>query len=140
FPLDARWPKGADSAREYVSSLYSLKRSQLFGIVFGLSHSSGDAEEITQESFLRLYLHLRSGNELSGDPMNWLVCVARNLVVDRARKASRESPQDESGWRAAENSRPSPDPSPETLALLNDQQRETARLLNTLEGLERECL
>jgi RNA polymerase sigma-70 factor (ECF subfamily) len=140
LPWDAPWPKDPDAARRYVSSLYSLKKSHLFRIVLSLTAAASDAEEITQEAFLRLHSHLRAGHELSGDPMNWLVSVARHLAIDRARKAKRESTQDESGWRATEQRLPALDPSPEAQALLTDQQRETARLLETLQGLERECL
>jgi RNA polymerase sigma-70 factor (ECF subfamily) len=111
----------------------------LYNVVFTLNRNAGDAEEITQEAFLRFYAHLKSGRQVTGDPMNWLVCVARNILVDRARRSRREGTRHESDWRRIANHRDR-SASPESIAIITHQQHETDRLIASLEGLQRECL
>jgi RNA polymerase sigma-70 factor (ECF subfamily) len=123
-----------------VGSLYSLKKSHLYNVVFGLSRNASDAEEVTQETFLRFYAHLKSGRQVTGDPMNWLVCVARNMVVDRARRSQRENTRHESDWKRIARSHCDRAASPESRVILTHQEQETVRLINTLHGTERQCL
>jgi DNA-directed RNA polymerase specialized sigma24 family protein len=44
-----------------------------------------DAEEVTQEAFLRLHETLLSGTEIS-EPGGWLLTVARRIMIDRAKR------------------------------------------------------
>jgi RNA polymerase sigma factor (sigma-70 family) len=43
-----------------------------------------DAEDVTQEAFLRLRATLLSGTQID-EPRRWLVTVARHLMIDRGR-------------------------------------------------------
>jgi RNA polymerase sigma-70 factor (ECF subfamily) len=135
----AEWPVDPDGLRKQVGALYSLKKSHLFNVVFTLNRNMGDAEDITQETFLRFYAYLKSGRQVTGDPMNWLVCVAKNIVIDRARRSGRERTGQESDWRRFAK-RGDCKASPESLAILTRQQQETDRLIGSLEGLQRQCL
>ncbi len=48
-----------------------------------------DAEDLTQEVFIRIYLTLRSYRAESSSLSGWLMHVARNLLIDRYRRARR---------------------------------------------------
>src|SRR6266480_193088 len=138
LPWDGLWPADPDQLRQHVGSLYSFKKAHLYSVVFALTRNPDDAEEVTQETFLRFYVHLKSGRQVAGDPMNWLVCVARNMVVDRARRSRRENTRYASDWRRIGHSFCDHGLSPEAFAILTGQEQETIRLLNTLEGLQRQ--
>src|ERR1041385_3476301 len=71
--------------------------------------------------------------------MNWLVCVARNIVVDRVRRSRREGTPHESDWGRIANCRDR-SASPESMAILTRPQQENARLIASLEGIQRDCL
>jgi RNA polymerase sigma factor (sigma-70 family) len=47
-----------------------------------------DAEEVTQEAFLRLHATLLAGTEIS-EPGGWLLTVARRIMIDRAKRDAR---------------------------------------------------
>lgn len=47
-----------------------------------------DAEEVTQEAFLRLHATLLSGTEIN-EPGAWLLTVARRIMIDRAKRDAR---------------------------------------------------
>jgi len=50
------------------------------------------AEEVTQEIFLKVYQNLRSYSASTGSLRNWIMRVARNLIIDHYR-ASRHDRQ-----------------------------------------------
>ena len=54
-------------------------------------HSKEDAEDITQEAFLRF---LCSGYEDQGKSLNLLYSIARNLCIDEVRRRHPEAPLD----------------------------------------------
>ena len=54
---------------------------------------SGAAEDLTQEVFIRVYRSLNQYDPRQGDLQNWLMRLARNLVIDDYRKRQR-APQD----------------------------------------------
>jgi RNA polymerase sigma-70 factor (ECF subfamily) len=45
-----------------------------------------DAEDITAEAFQRAYVAWGSGHGPSGQPLPWLLLIARRLVIDKARR------------------------------------------------------
>jgi RNA polymerase sigma factor (sigma-70 family) len=51
--------------------------------------AAADADDLTQEVFIRLYRHLRAGNRFS-DLRPWLLRVARNLLLDWRKANQRE--------------------------------------------------
>jgi RNA polymerase sigma-70 factor (ECF subfamily) len=57
-------------------------RTKIFGLTFGLLHNRGDAEEITQDTFIRAY---RGLGRFRGDASlaTWLYRIAMNLARNR---------------------------------------------------------
>ncbi|HEY5986710.1 MAG TPA: sigma-70 family RNA polymerase sigma factor, partial [Streptosporangiaceae bacterium] len=93
--------------------------------------SAGDAEDVVQTAWLRLLAHLQDIHTPSALTA-WLVTTTRREAW-RARSAERRQVPSDQDWLAAI---PDPRPSPETLAVSDDQRRE---LWNALAQLSRRC-
>ncbi len=68
--------------REYAESLYRY--------LAGIFGSEDDAEEITQEAFLRLYEALENGTQIE-KPDAWVFTVARRLMLDRVKQSRNDA-------------------------------------------------
>ena len=64
--------------------IFSRDAAALFRYLRRLSGSTQQAEDILQETFLKLHLHLKSGSSLD-NPRAWLFRVGTNLARDRAK-------------------------------------------------------
>lgn len=91
----ARW--GSEQA---FAELYRLHASAIHTLAFRLTSNTAAAEDITQETFLKMLQFL---NGIRDDvPLRpWLKKVAANAAIDRLRKERRYSAaEDESEWAA----------------------------------------
>lgn len=77
----------ARSTEEQVCQLFQQYAPNLTRRLRG-AFRRDDAEEVTQEAFLRLHTALSSGLEISA-PKAWLLTVARRIMIDRARLDAR---------------------------------------------------
>jgi RNA polymerase sigma-70 factor (ECF subfamily) len=63
-------------------------KSKVYNYIFRMVHSPSDAEDLTQETFLRAYLSIRSFQSRAS--LNtWLFRIATNLCIDFSRKNKR---------------------------------------------------
>jgi len=69
------------SARQQITELYESSRVAVLRYLVTTGLDVGQAEEVTQEAFLRLYAALRNGEDVTS-PRGWLFRVAHNLAVD----------------------------------------------------------
>jgi RNA polymerase sigma-70 factor (ECF subfamily) len=105
--------------RNHIIELYDSLRPSLFAYLCCLGLSSDEAEDLIQESFLRLVRHLLAG----GDERNlrgWLFRVAHNLSMDRFRSGRRQaemvSDDDAVAFDGID-----PAPSPEEMAIKKEE-------------------
>ena len=70
------------------STLVNLHENQVFSLANHLLRDRGEAEDVTQETFLKLWENLPGVDLLKARP--WLMRVARNACFDRLRKRSME--------------------------------------------------
>ena len=70
-----------------VSQYFVAWREPVYGYLARFCGSASDAEDLTQEAFLKLYRHLREEKEIE-NVRSWLFQVARNLAVSRSRSRS----------------------------------------------------
>ena len=128
-----------------LSALVDAYASRVFGLLFRLTSSREVAEDLTQETFLRLVRTIGE-YEHSGKFESWLFRIAANLARDRGRQHRRRGaavpldvPPGSGGPAAVE--RPdigSPDPS---AVLAEDEERDRlGRCLDSLPELDREIL
>lgn len=88
--LVRRCRAGDGQAWEEVVSLYSRR---IYNLAYRFTSRSDAAEDLTQEVFVRIYKSLDQYNPKQGDLQNWLMRIARNLIIDDYRRRQR-TPQD----------------------------------------------
>ena len=82
-----RRARGGDGAAwEEIVSQYSRR---IFNLAYRFTSSIAAAEDLTQEVFIRIYKTLDQYDSKQGDLANWLMRLARNLVIDDYRHRQR---------------------------------------------------
>jgi RNA polymerase sigma-70 factor (ECF subfamily) len=82
-----RRARGGDGAAwEDIVSQYSRK---IFNLAYRFTSSVSAAEDLTQEVFIRIYKTLDQYDPKQGDLSNWLMRLARNLIIDDYRHRQR---------------------------------------------------
>ena len=84
--LVRRCRKGDGAAWEEIVSSYSRR---IFNLAYRFTSSSEAAEDLTQEVFVRIYKTLEQYDPKQGDLSNWLMRLARNLIIDDYRHRQR---------------------------------------------------
>lgn len=69
------------AARQTLADLYTKEREGLYRYLVSSGVEPAQAQDVTQEAFLRLYAALREGASIH-TPKGWVYRVAHNLAVD----------------------------------------------------------
>jgi len=86
-PASAAASGTAADAERQATALFAELRAPVCRYVTSLGVSPTDADEIAQETFLRLYRHLEQRGAREGDNLRgWVFRVAQNLAFDHQRK------------------------------------------------------
>ena len=136
--LEAEKPT-AVTLSERVQALFQQLRLPVFRYLLRKTRNPGRAEDLTQETFLRLCRHLRDGRPLD-NPKAWLLTVANNLVIDEIRSDHHQTDLDESAWREIEESRSGTEAGPEEVVLQRERQDRLQVAVLKLTQLQRDCL
>lgn len=67
--------------------LARTQHRKIYGICYRFTGSATDAEDLTQEVFLKMYRNLASFDPTKGGFSTWLTTMTRNLLVDSYRRA-----------------------------------------------------
>jgi RNA polymerase sigma-70 factor (ECF subfamily) len=81
--LAARCLAGDAQAWEQLAS---SQHRRIYGICYRFTGSQSDAEDLTQEAFLKMYRNLASFDPAKGGFTTWLTTLTRNLLVDNYRR------------------------------------------------------
>ena len=130
---------GGMTLSEKVHALFEQFRGPLFRYLLRKTRDAGQAEDLAQETFVRLFRHLRDDRALD-NPKAWLFTVANNLAIDANRDGQHFKDLDENTWKTMEERTSSSEADPEKLMLQRERlDRLHAAVLN-LTPLQRECL
>jgi RNA polymerase sigma-70 factor (ECF subfamily) len=89
--LTARCLNGDETAWE---DLVRLHTRQVYGLCFRFTGSGAQAQDLTQEVFLRVFRTLRTFRIAEGSFAAWLARVTRNLLIDHYRRTRQERATD----------------------------------------------
>ena len=126
-------------ARGDQTALHSLYRGtapQLFGLALRILRNRELAEEIVQDSFVRIWRSAHTFDPGRGAAMAWLASIVRNRCIDVLRQRGREMPLDDASIENLED----PVSSPADLAALSRDARRLQDCLNELEERPRKVL
>ena len=84
--LVRRCRSGDGGAWEEIVSQFSRR---IFNLAYRFTSSVEAAEDLTQEVFIRIYKTLDQYDAKQGDLTNWLMRLARNLIIDDYRHRQR---------------------------------------------------
>ena len=84
--LVRRCRAGDGAAWEEIVSTFSRR---IFNLAYRFTSSIEGAEDLTQEVFVRIYKTLDQYDAKQGDLANWLMRLARNLIIDDYRHRQR---------------------------------------------------
>jgi RNA polymerase sigma-70 factor, ECF subfamily len=136
--LSASMTSASSTLSERVQTLFEQLHLPVFRYLMRKTKDSGQAEDMTQESFLRLFRHLKEERPVD-NPKAWLFTVANNLAIDAIRRDGRLQDLDEATWDRIEDARASDD-DPEKLTLQRERMERLRSAVLNLTDLERECL
>ena len=93
----------ADARGLTVSSLFDLHASGVYRLALAMLREPEAAQDVVQDTFLRLITHLEKGGALPS-PRGWLYTVAAHACRDRQRRRGRWLP-----WIADRDTRQAPE-------------------------------
>ena len=70
-----------------VRYLYDHYSKALLGLVFRIVPNQEIAEEILQETFVKIWVNASSYDESKGKLYTWMLNIARNLAIDKVRSS-----------------------------------------------------
>lgn len=98
--LDQLLAAMAAGDQEAFAQLYTAARAAVFGFALAILRSRQDAEDVTQETFVRAFLGA-DGYRSSGKPMAWLLTIAKHLSYEKHRGAGRIVALPDTAWLEA---------------------------------------
>lgn len=108
-----------------LEGVYRELRVPVFAVALAILRDPAPAEDVLQETFLRVYDHA-GGYRAGTRPTAWVLAIARNLALDALRRGGREQPREDPHPAVAED---------EALSRLT-----VTRALLTLDGVDRELV
>lgn len=81
--LLAATAKGDEAAFE---RLYTATRAKLYGIVLRILRRTDLADEVVQETYLKIWNSAAQFDPAKASPITWMVAIARNRAIDLVRR------------------------------------------------------
>ena len=97
--------KGDEAALE---RLYRATRPKLYGVVLRILRRANLADEVMQETYLRVWGSAGQFDPGASSPVTWMIAIARNRAIDLVRRKQETSIEEEP--EAMEVEAVSPDP------------------------------
>jgi len=84
--LVERCLQGDDSAWETIVGYYGKR---VYNLSYRYVNRRDEAEDLTQDIFIKVYQNLKSFRPDMGSLQNWILKIGRNLIIDRYRQSRR---------------------------------------------------
>jgi len=68
-----------------AEALYDMYSSSLYGVIFRIVQHEEIAEDLLQDTFLRIWNSFSSYDASKGRLFTWMVNIARNIAIDKTR-------------------------------------------------------
>lgn len=117
-----------------VVAAYEDAREDVYRYALTLGLSAGQAQEVAQEVFLRLYVTMRDGEEIQ-NIRGWVFRVAHNYGLKVKAKEREHGAIDDAIERS-----PGIEATPERQAIENERQRRIREAFQALSPQQRQCL
>ncbi len=90
--------------------IVETQHRRVYGLCYRFTGSAGDAEDLTQDVFLKVYRNLKTFDVERGSFPTWLTTLTRNLLVDHFRRTRNEQNTHslDAGWEDPEGVSSSP--------------------------------
>ena len=113
---------------------------RIYNLAYRFTTSHGAAEDLTQEVFIRVYRSLDQYDPVLGDLSNWLMRLARNLIIDDYRKRQRTPTDSSDDLASHEFHLPAPSDSPQRRLERQERRLQVLAAIDKLTPDLRECV
>jgi RNA polymerase sigma-70 factor (ECF subfamily) len=129
--------RSALGERDAFAALYRASAGRLFALALRILKRRDLAEEVLQDSFVKIWHHAGDYRPERAAPYTWLATIVRNRALDALRAAP---PEDAGGDDASFDLRRDEDPGPLELAMASQDARALARCMETLAPPQRRMI
>ena len=111
-PLEIDWSeivrRCMDGDSGAWAELVRTHHRRVYGLCYRFTNNSADAEDLTQDVFLKIYSNLASFDTARGSLQVWITTMTRNLLVDNFRRTRNQRATDslDAGWDETDELRP----------------------------------
>ncbi len=111
-PLEIDWSQVVrrcmDGDSGAWAELVRTHHRRVYGLCYRFTGNTADAEDMTQDVFLKVYSNLSSFDTTRGSLQVWITTMTRNLLVDNFRRTrnQRATSSLDDGWDATDELRP----------------------------------
>jgi len=111
-PLEIDWSQVVrrcmDGDSGAWAELVRTHHRRVYGLCYRFTGNAADAEDLTQDVFLKIYSNLSSFDTTRGSLQVWITTMTRNLLVDNFRRTrnQRATGSLDEGWDEADELRP----------------------------------
>lgn len=126
-------------AHSNLEAIFTIRRPEFIRFLAKFGVAAADAEDITQEVFLRMYEPERATRQ-PHRPYEWLLACARNLAISRFRRGGREIKVVGDLWSKWERTLADPACDIEGMHIHRERCRKLARAIAALDPDEQQCI
>ncbi len=111
-PLEIDWSQIVRRCMDGDSGAWAemvrTHHKRVYGLCYRFTGNPADAEDLTQDVFLKIYSNLASFDTTRGSLQVWITTMTRNLLVDNFRRTrnQRATSSLDDGWESAEDLKP----------------------------------
>lgn len=122
-----------------LETIYLIRRPEVIRYLISFGINLVDAEDITQEAFLRGFDQCRRNKQIDNF-FYWLLTCAKNLALNRIRHEKYELPAPVERWKLWQDDSLRTSATPETELLEKEEYRLLTEAISALSPLEQQCI